>query len=143
MLIIRELNCIDAASGIVTLSKWLSGAQVERELFSLNLCTGEPLSERDDTRCCINTIQPPDDELYMAVCECCRLNCMYLICIRPFSVSFRCANLLSLLPLLVKVVIINSLCSVYTLLTRSASLDISCSVKNDSRIFPQFFLNLL
>ena len=35
MLIIRRLNCIDAASGIVTLSKWPSGAQVEREL---NLC---------------------------------------------------------------------------------------------------------
>ena len=32
MLIIRRLNCIDAASGTVTLSKWLSGAQVEREL---------------------------------------------------------------------------------------------------------------
>jgi hypothetical protein len=32
MLIIRRLNCIDAASGIVTLSRWLSGAQVEREL---------------------------------------------------------------------------------------------------------------
>ena len=26
MLIIRRLNCIDAASGIVILSKWLSGA---------------------------------------------------------------------------------------------------------------------
>ena len=32
MLIIRWLNCIDAASGIVTVSKWPSGAQVEREL---------------------------------------------------------------------------------------------------------------
>jgi len=32
MLIIRRLNCIDAAYDIVTLSKWLSGAQVEREL---------------------------------------------------------------------------------------------------------------
>ena len=32
MLIIRRLNCTDAASGIVTLSKWPSGAQVEREL---------------------------------------------------------------------------------------------------------------
>ena len=31
MLIIRRLNCVDAASGIVTLSKWLSGAQIERE----------------------------------------------------------------------------------------------------------------
>ena len=32
MLIIRRLNCTDAASGIVTLSKWPSGAQVESEL---------------------------------------------------------------------------------------------------------------
>jgi hypothetical protein len=32
MLIIRRLNFIDAASGIITLSKWLSGAEVEREL---------------------------------------------------------------------------------------------------------------
>ena len=54
MLIIRRLNCIDAASGIVTLSKWPSGAQVEREL-----------AESDDTRCCINTIQPPGDEHIM------------------------------------------------------------------------------
>ena len=41
MLIIRRVNCIDAASGIATRSKWLSGAQVERE-HSLNLCTGRP-----------------------------------------------------------------------------------------------------
>jgi len=34
MLIIRRLNCTDAASGIVTLSKYPSGSQVERE-FSL------------------------------------------------------------------------------------------------------------
>ena len=32
MLIIRRLNCIDAASDIVTLSKWPSCAQVERGL---------------------------------------------------------------------------------------------------------------
>ena len=32
MLIIRKLNFIDAASGIVTLSKWSSGAQAEREI---------------------------------------------------------------------------------------------------------------
>ena len=32
MLIIKRLNCIDAASGIVTLSKWPSGAQIERKL---------------------------------------------------------------------------------------------------------------
>ena len=33
MLIIRRLNCIDAASGVVTISKWPSGAQVEREML--------------------------------------------------------------------------------------------------------------
>ena len=38
MLIIRRLNCIDAASGIVILSKWLSGAQVERELVGFSSC---------------------------------------------------------------------------------------------------------
>ena len=73
MLIIRRLNCIDAASGIVTLSKWPSGTQVERDLervLSQNLCTGRPLTESDDTRCCINTIQPPDDEHIML--ETCR-----------------------------------------------------------------------
>ena len=32
MLIISRLNCVDAASGIVTLNQWPSGAQVEREL---------------------------------------------------------------------------------------------------------------
>ena len=42
MLIIRRLNCIDAASGIVTLSKWPSGARVERELQSSSLSTCAP-----------------------------------------------------------------------------------------------------
>ena len=61
MLIIRRVPCIDATSGIVTLSKWPSGAQVVHR----TLCTGRPLNESDDTRCCINTIQPPDDENIM------------------------------------------------------------------------------
>jgi len=30
--------------------------------FPLNPCTGRPLTESDDTRCCINTIRPADDE---------------------------------------------------------------------------------
>ena len=67
MLIIRTMNCTDAASGIVTLSQWPSGAQVE---FSVNLCTGRPLTESDDTRCCISIIQSPDDEHIML--ETCR-----------------------------------------------------------------------
>jgi len=40
--IIRRLNCIDAASGIVTLIKWTSGAQVEKELFYSSLSTCSP-----------------------------------------------------------------------------------------------------
>ena len=44
MLIIRSVNCIDAASGIV-LS--VSGRPVHRlREFSLNLCTGQPLKLR-------------------------------------------------------------------------------------------------
>ena len=42
----------------------------EGTLFPLNLCTGRPLTESDDTRCCISTIQPPDDEHIML--ETCR-----------------------------------------------------------------------
>ena len=38
MLIIRRMNCIHAASGIVTLSKWSSGAQVKRGLSPLLKC---------------------------------------------------------------------------------------------------------
>ena len=73
MLIIRRLNCIDAASGII-LS--VSGLSVHRlredcaEQFCLNLRTERPVTESDDTRCCINTIQPPDDEHVML--ETCR-----------------------------------------------------------------------
>ena len=63
MLIIRRLNCIDTASGIV----FSVGGRPVHSLrdFSFNLCTGQPLTESDDTRCCINTIQPPDDENVM------------------------------------------------------------------------------
>ena len=68
MLMIRSLNCTDAASGIVTLSKLPSGAQVE--MFPLNMCIGRSLTESDDNRCCINTIHPPDDEHIML--ETCR-----------------------------------------------------------------------
>jgi len=33
LLILRRSNCINTASGIVTVSKWPSGAQVEKELL--------------------------------------------------------------------------------------------------------------
>ena len=53
LFILRRSNCINTASGIVTLSKWPFGAQV---------CTGRSLTESDDTRCCINALWPPEDE---------------------------------------------------------------------------------
>ena len=55
MLIIRRLNCIDAASDIV-LS--VSG-QVE---FSLNRCTGRPLTERTIPDAASIKLKPPEDE---------------------------------------------------------------------------------
>jgi len=72
MLIIRKLNCTDAASGIVTLKSVavrFTGSERTHEII-LNLCTGRPLTESDDTRCCISTIKPRDDEHVML--ETCR-----------------------------------------------------------------------
>ena len=48
-------KCIYAASGIVTVCKWLSCALVKKELF-LNRCTGQSPADSDDTRGCIYTI---------------------------------------------------------------------------------------
>ena len=65
MLIIRRMNFIDAVSGIV-LS--VSGRPVHR--FGKNSFLSQPVhwtatDLEDDNRCCINTIQPPDDEHIM------------------------------------------------------------------------------
>jgi len=63
MLIFRRSNCIVTASGIVTVRKQLFSAPVESGLQSaLNRCTEWLLTESDDTRCCNNTIWPPEDE---------------------------------------------------------------------------------
>jgi hypothetical protein len=59
MLILRRSNCIVTASGIVTVCKGLYSALVES---TLNRCTVRPITESDDTRCCNNTILPPEDE---------------------------------------------------------------------------------
>ena len=60
----QEVKLYYTTSGIVTLCRWLSGAQVEREdsESSLNLCSGQPPTECDDTRYCVIQIWPPDDE---------------------------------------------------------------------------------
>ena len=52
MLIMRRLNCIDAASGIV---RPVSGRPVHRTFTDW----------ANDTRCYINTVQPPHDEHIM------------------------------------------------------------------------------
>ena len=57
VLIIRKSILYYTASGIITLCRWPSGAQVER-----GLCTGRPPTECDDSGCCIIQFLPPDDE---------------------------------------------------------------------------------
>jgi len=59
MLIFRRTNCIITTSGIVTLCKQPveSGA-----LGDFNWRTVRLFTESDDTRCCNNTICPPEDE---------------------------------------------------------------------------------
>jgi hypothetical protein len=49
----QEVNCINTASGIVTLCKWLSGMQVKKELLDLH--SGRLRTESDYNR-------PPDGE---------------------------------------------------------------------------------
>ena len=59
LLIFRRTNFIITASGIVTLCK----RPVESGLQSaLNRHTVRPFTGNDDTRCCNNTICPPEDE---------------------------------------------------------------------------------
>ena len=59
MLIMRWVNFIDVAC------IWYRHSQSVAVR-----CTGRPLTESDNTRCCINTIHPPDDEHIML--ETCR-----------------------------------------------------------------------
>ena len=62
MPIFRRINCIITASVIVTLRKQLLSAPVESGLQSaLKRRTVQPFTESDDTRCCDNTICPPED----------------------------------------------------------------------------------
>ena len=67
MLIIRKLI---ALMQLLVSSLSVSDLPVHRlRESSLNLCTGRPLTESDDTRSCINTIQPPDD-VYIMIKTC-------------------------------------------------------------------------
>ena len=63
LLIMRRINCITTASGIVTLCKQPYSMQVESRLqSSLHLHTVRLLTEGDDTRGCGDTIDPPENE---------------------------------------------------------------------------------
>ena len=63
VLIFRRTDCITAASGIITLCKWPYSMPVENGLQSaLNQHIVQPFTESDDTRCCNNTICPPEDD---------------------------------------------------------------------------------
>jgi len=59
MLIFRRADCIITAFGVVTLCKRPYSAPVESRL---NRGAVQPFTETDDTRCCNNTIWPPEDE---------------------------------------------------------------------------------
>ena len=62
MSIFRRKNCIHTASGIFALCKRLHSTLVESGLQSaLNQCTVQTFTESEDTRCCVNTIFPPED----------------------------------------------------------------------------------
>jgi hypothetical protein len=62
MPIFRRTNRIITASGIVTLCKRLYSMPDESRLFCGLLSSGKLYcTESDDTRCCDNTICPPED----------------------------------------------------------------------------------
>ena len=60
VLIFRRTKCIITASGMVTLCKQPYGTPVESS--ALNRRTVRPFTESDHTRCCNNTLCPPEDE---------------------------------------------------------------------------------
>jgi hypothetical protein len=56
MPIFRRKECIHTASGVFALCKRLDSTLVESVL-----CTVQTFTESEDTRCCVNTIFPPED----------------------------------------------------------------------------------
>jgi hypothetical protein len=62
MPIFRRKDCIHTASGIFALCTVQYSTPVESRLQSaLNQCTVQMFTESEDTRCCVNTIFPPED----------------------------------------------------------------------------------
>ena len=62
MPIFMRKKSIHTASGIFAVCKCLHSTLVESGLQSaLNQCTVQTFTESEDTRCCVNTIFPPED----------------------------------------------------------------------------------
>jgi hypothetical protein len=61
MPIFRRTNCIITASVIVTLCTVQYSLSDESRLTELIRHTVQTFAESDDTRCCVNTICPPED----------------------------------------------------------------------------------
>ena len=59
MFIIRRSNFTNSESGIVTLCKWPSGMQVEREIST---CISDGHLQRMTIPDCVSTNSPPGDE---------------------------------------------------------------------------------
>ena len=61
----RTLTCPSSGGKIVFTQHLVSSLSVNvstvHRLRALNQCTVETFTESDDTRCCVNTIFPPED----------------------------------------------------------------------------------
>jgi len=70
MYMFQAISCSSSGGQIVLTQYMVSSLSVgdrpvhwlRKKEFFLNLCTGRSLTDSDDTRCCINTIWPPEDE---------------------------------------------------------------------------------
>ena len=60
--IIRRSELYYTVFGIITLVGGRPVHGLREDWSALNLCTGRPPTECDDTRCCIIQFLPPDDE---------------------------------------------------------------------------------
>ena len=63
----RALICPSSGGQIVFTQHLVNGCTVQRlradrGQCALNQCTVQPFTESDDTRCCVNTIGPPENE---------------------------------------------------------------------------------
>ena len=57
----RAVSCSSSGGQMVLIQHLVSSLSVSDRPVH-NLCTGQSLTDSDDTRCCINTIWPPEDE---------------------------------------------------------------------------------